>query len=68
MSNTLSPKIVNCAPPLKFSDRLELRIVGGICCPQCAAPIRALDCRRYDDGGLFILCRTGHDILRLERV
>jgi hypothetical protein len=68
MSNTPSLKIVNCAPPLRFRDGIELRIVGGVTCPQCAVPIRAFDARRFDDGGMFILCRAGHDILRLERV
>jgi hypothetical protein len=67
VSNNPAPKIVNCAPSIRFRDGLELRIVPGVLCPQCAAPIRAFDARRFDDGGLFILCRGGHDFLRLER-
>jgi hypothetical protein len=72
VTNISPSQIVNCAPSIRFRDGLELRIVPGVLCPQCVAlgaevPIRAFDARRFDDGGLFILCREGHDFLRLER-
>jgi hypothetical protein len=67
MSDTLSRHFVNCATPLRFRDGIELRVVTGVVCPQCATPIQVFDARRFDDGGMFIICKFGHDVLRLER-
>jgi hypothetical protein len=67
MSNTLPKQIVNYAPPFRYADGRELRIVEGIVCPQCGVPIRAFDAHRFTNGTMFICCRDGHDILRLER-
>jgi len=68
MSNTLTEQIVNCTEQLRYPDGRELRIIRGVVCPQCGAPIHAFDARRFDNGTMFIICRGGHDILRLERM
>jgi hypothetical protein len=65
LSNTLSAQIVNCAELLRYPDGRELRIMKGVICPQCGAPIHAFDARRFDNGTMFIICRAGHDIFSL---
>jgi hypothetical protein len=68
MSHNLATKFVNCSQPLKYPDGVELRLIKGMVCPQCAVPIHAFDARRFTDGSMLIWCSVGHDILRLERV